>query len=97
MFVQSIFKYFRSNDQSDGHLFLGSLTKINCATILKIILSLVYCVPLNLVNGSVTYTISPVTNGCHVTIIASFSCDFGFSLSESLSSTCQASGNWTRN
>ena len=69
---------------------------MNCATILKIILSLVYCAPLNLVNGSVTYSISPVTNGCHVTTIASFSCDVGLSLSESLSSTCQASGNWTR-
>ena len=52
------------------------------------------CAPLNLVNGSVTYSRPP---GCHdKRTTASFSCDDGFSLSKSLSSTCEASsGIWT--
>ena len=54
----------------------------------------VRCKPLTLVNGAVTYNTSLVGNGYLAPTTASFSCNVGY-LSESLSRTCQLSGQWS--
>ena len=51
----------------------------------------VTCEDLNLENGKISYNEPP---GHFVDTVASFSCDYGFSLSGSSSSTCENSGSW---
>ena len=57
--------------------------------------TLATCAQLNLDNGGVTYNESMVmTDEYPVDTLASFSCDRGYNLNGSATSTCQTSGEW---
>ena len=54
----------------------------------------VTCPALTLENGRVTYDVSPGNERYPTGTISSFSCNDGYSLSVTMSRTCQISGNW---
>ena len=49
---------------------------------------------LSLENGQIIYNDSQVNNEYHVDTVATFTCNYGYSLSGSESSRCTTSGNW---
>ena len=56
---------------------------------------IVNCPPLSLENGEVMYNTTQVSNDrLIVGTRASFTCEYGYSLSGSSSSTCNSAGNW---
>ena len=54
----------------------------------------VICPDLNLANGAVNYDASPVNGGYPEGTTASYSCNYGYSLSGTRTRTCHNSGNW---
>ena len=57
----------------------------------------VTCTSLTLSNGAVSYSNHSVGGGRYpVDTVATFSCNRGYSQSESSSRTCQTSGNWNQ-
>ena len=59
--------------------------------------SLVTCSALILSDGGISYNKSPLNNGGYpVGTVAEFSCNFGYSQSQSNSRTCQLSGMWNQ-
>ena len=55
---------------------------------------LVTCSDITVANGEVTYDVLRLNGSYPVNTVATFSCDSGFSLSGSISSTCQTSTAW---
>ena len=54
----------------------------------------VTCPALTLTNGIVSYDVSAENERYPAGATASFSCNYGYSMSGSTSRTCQTSGNW---
>ena len=54
------------------------------------------CRDLELENGNISYNDSQVTAGYHLSTMANFICNYGYSLSGPNTSTCQTSENWTQ-
>ena len=56
----------------------------------------VRCSSLSLSNGEVSYSGSALNGEYPVNVVASFTCNYGYTLSGSASSTCENSGTWNK-
>ena len=72
--------------------------RFTCAMFVKYkFCSLVTCPVLHLSNGGISYNKSPLNNGGYpIGTVASFSCNYGYSQTQSNSRTCQTSGMWNQ-
>ena len=67
-----------------------------CIKLLNKNVTVVTCISLSLENGQISYNDTQVNNEYHVDTVATFTCNYGYSLSGSESSRCATSGNWNK-
>ena len=67
-----------------------------CIKLLNKNVPVVTCTSLSLENGQISYNDSQLNNDYHVDTVATFTCNYGYTLSGSESSTCLTSGAWSQ-